>query len=84
MRVLLVGFLGAITGAIGTDIVGPAAVKWWVTPAVPTSTDCANSVADAMHRLVMTQLISTILGAALFTGLYLIFFRHRPVQTSAS
>ena len=84
MRVLLVAFLGAITGAIGTDFFGPAAVRWWVTPAVPTVADCSNSVADAMHRLVMTQLISTILGAMLFTGLYLIFFRRKRTEPAPS
>ena len=84
MRVLLVGFLGAITGAIVTDIFGPDIVNWWATPPVRTTCDCAANMAYAMNHLVWAQLIFTIAGAALFTGLYLIFFRHKPVQTSAS
>ncbi len=37
-----------------------------------------------MNHLVWAQLIFTVLGAVLFTGLYLIFFRRRQVATSTS
>jgi hypothetical protein len=84
MRVLLVGFLGAITGAIVTDIFGPDIVNWWATPPVRTTCDCAANMAYAMNHLVWAQLIFTIVGAVLFTGLYFIFFRRRTVTASAS
>jgi len=84
MRVLLVAFLGAITGAVATDIFGPDIVNWWATPPVRTTCDCSANMAYAMHHLVWAQLILTIAGAALFTGLYLILFRHRSAAPPAA
>jgi LPXTG-motif cell wall-anchored protein len=84
MRVLLVAFLGGITGAIATDVFGPELVNWWATPPVRTTCDCAANMAYAMSHLVWAQVILTVSGAALFTGLYLIFFRRkRAEETSA-
>jgi len=84
MRVLLVGFMGAITGAIVTDVFGPDLVNWWATPPVRTTCDCAANMAYAMSHLVWAQLILTIAGAALFSGLYLIFFRRKRLEASPS
>ena len=63
-RVVIATLLGAVVFSVLTTWLGPKMIGWYVTPAdQPAALSCQAAVIGAMHRLVQTQLIGTILGA---------------------
>ncbi len=63
-RVVITTLLGAVLFSILTTWLGPKMIGWYVTPAdQPAALSCQAAVVGAMHRLIQTQLIGTILGA---------------------
>ncbi len=63
-RVVITTLLGAVVFSILTTWLGPKMIGWYVTPAdQPAALSCQAAVIGAMHRLVQTQMIGTIIGA---------------------
>ncbi len=77
MRRALIGLLcGALILALLTTWLGPKMIGWYVTPAdQPAAMSCQAAVVGAMHRLVQTQLIGTVIGAVI--GLLIGIFARR-------
>ena len=62
-RVTLFALVGAIVFSILSTWLGPKMIGWYVTPAdQPAMLSCQAAVVGAMHRLVVTQMIGTLIG----------------------
>jgi hypothetical protein len=81
-RATIFGLVGAVVFSILTTWLGPKMIGWYVTPAdQPAAMSCQAAVVGAMHRLVQTQMIGTLIG--LVVGLLLgAVFRRRPEPPS--
>lgn len=78
-RVTLFALVGAIVFSILSTWLGPKMIGWYVTPAdQPAMLSCQAAVVGAMHRLVVTQMIGTLIG--LVAGFVLgIIFRKKEL-----
>jgi ABC-type phosphate/phosphonate transport system permease subunit len=83
-RVAIFGLAGAVAFSILSTWLGPKMIGWYVTPAdQPAALSCQAAVIGAMHRLVQTQLIGTLIGFVV--GLALAFvFRNKGPPTPAA
>lgn len=83
-RVTLFGLVGAIVFSILSTWLGPKMIGWYVTPAdQPAMLSCQAAVVGAMHRLVVTQMIGTLIG--LVAGFVLgIIFRQKDPPVAAA
>jgi ABC-type phosphate/phosphonate transport system permease subunit len=80
MKRVLVYALGfALAFAVLSTWLGPKAIGWYVTPAdQPAMLSCNAAVVGAMHRLVMTQLWGTVVGAVLGVVIGILMARRGP------
>lgn len=75
-RATIFALVGAVVFSILTTWLGPKMIGWYVTPAdQPAAMSCQAAVVGAMHRLVQTQMIGTIIGAVLGLILGVVFRR---------
>jgi membrane protease YdiL (CAAX protease family) len=60
-------------------------IGWYVTPAdQPAALSCQAAVVGAMHRLVQTQLIGTLIGFVLGLALAFVFRRKAALAAPAA
>ena len=79
-RVTIFGLVGAVVFSILSTWLGPKMIGWYVTPAdQPAMLSCQAAVVGAMHRLVETQMIGTLIGLVAGLVLGVIFRRKAPV-----
>jgi len=79
-RVTIFGLVGAIVFSILTTWLGPKMIGWYVTPAdQPAAMSCQAAVVGAMHRLIQTQMIGTLIGLGVGLILGIVFRRKAPV-----
>lgn len=65
-RTTIFALVGAVVFSILTTWLGPKMIGWYVTPAdQPAAMSCQAAVVGAMHRLVQTQMIGTVIGFVL-------------------
>ena len=63
-RVAISALIGAVVFSILTTWLGPKMIGWYVTPGdQPAALSCQAAVIGAMHRLVQTQMVGTLIGA---------------------
>ena len=78
-RVAISALVGAVVFSVLTTWLGPKMIGWYVTPAdQPAALSCQAAVVGAMHRLVQTQMIGTLIGAAVGLLLGILFWRRKP------
>jgi hypothetical protein len=83
-RLAIFGLLGAVVFSILTTWLGPKMIGWYVTPAdQPAAMSCQAAVVGAMHRLVQTQLIGTLVGLVAGVLLGAVFRRRREPPSPA-
>ena len=78
-RVTIWALVGAVVFSVLTTWLGPKMIGWYVTPAdQPAALSCQAAVVGAMHRLVQTQMIGTLIGLVVGAVLGLLFRRKAP------
>ena len=83
-RVTLFALVGAIVFSILSTWLGPMMIGWYVTPAdQPAMLSCQAAVVGAMHRLVVTQMIGTLIGLVAGFVLGVLFRKKDPPATVA-
>ena len=84
-RATIFGLVGAVVFSILTTWLGPKMIGWYVTPAdQPAAMSCQAAVVGAMHRLVQTQMIGTLIGLGLGLLLGAVFRRKTVVVQPAA
>lgn len=84
-RATIFGLVGAVVFSILTTWLGPKMIGWYVTPAdQPAAMSCQAAVIGAMHRLVQTQMIGTLIGLVVGLLLGAVFRRKAVAQPSAA
>lgn len=82
-RVTIAALLTAMIFGILSTWLGPKMISYWYSPPVPAGAasafNCTDAVNWAMHKLVLTQIIGTLIGlvAGAFIGA-LVIRRPRP------
>lgn len=83
-RVTLFALVGAVVFSILSTWLGPKMIGWYVTPAdQPAMLSCQAAVVGAMHRLVVTQMIGTLIGLVAGFVLGLVFRKKEPPAPAA-
>ena len=83
-RVTLFGLVGAVVFSILSTWLGPKMIGWYVTPAdQPAMLSCQAAVVGAMHRLVVTQMIGTLIGLVAGLVLGVVFRKKEPPPPAA-
>jgi len=78
-RVAISALIGAVVFSILTTWLGPKMIGWYVTPGdQPAALSCQAAVIGAMHRLVQTQMVGTLIGAVVGLVLGLLLRRKAP------
>ncbi len=84
-RVTIFALVGAVVFSILTTWLGPKMIGWYVTPAdQPAALSCQAAVVGAMHRLVQTQMIGTLIGVVVGAILGILFRRKAPPPPPAA
>jgi hypothetical protein len=84
-RVTIFGLVGAVVFSILTTWLGPKMIGWYVTPAdQPAAMSCQAAVVGAMHRLVQTQMIGTLVGLGVGLLLAAVFRRKLEPPSPAA
>jgi hypothetical protein len=66
-RTAIATLICALVFGLAATWLGPKMISYYYAPPVPTAFACNDSIAWAMHKLVLTQLIGT--GIGLVVGL---------------
>ena len=83
-RVTIFGLVGAVVFSILSTWLGPKMIGWYVTPAdQPAMLSCQAAVVGAMHRLVVTQMVGTLIGLVGGLVLGIVFRKKEPPAAAA-
>jgi small basic protein len=73
---------GIVFGILSTWL-GPKMIAYWYTPPVPTAFNCTEPITWALHRLVWTQIIGTLIGLAVGVVLGVLMRRREAPPPAA-
>jgi len=85
-RVTISALISALVFGLLATWLGPKMISYWYTPPVPAGAasafNCTDAVNWAMNKLVLTQLIGSVIG--LLVGMVLgILMRRKPIPPPA-
>jgi ABC-type phosphate/phosphonate transport system permease subunit len=84
-RVAIFGLAGAVAFSMLSTWLGPKMIGWYVTPAdQPAALSCQAAVVGAMHRLVQTQMIGTLIGVVVGLALAFVFRKKEAPAAPAA
>ena len=89
-RVTVSALISAIVFGLLATWLGPKMIAYWYAPPVPSGAasafNCTDAVAWAMHKLVLTQIVGTLGGAAIGAIIALVARRntHEPPPAAAA